>query len=422
MGTTGKSSSSLREAPSTALPYSMALSVVFLIILCLSYATNAADRQIFPTLLPQIAKVFGYNLKIGGLLATIFTLGLAIAGIPTGYVLDRTSRKAVIIFGMLLYSVFTLATIYASGIWDMLIYRALTGVGEGMQMAGLFAAVGSYFHRRRSFFIGFVILSYGVGGFGGPWLGTKIAISYASWKAPFVCFAVIGTVMAAIVLFVVPKLFSESKGPATATKLEEAAFAHMPTNLWNRNVILGFIGCVILGVSLYGFLGLYTTFATSILKFARPDVALAFSFFGLGGIMSFVGGWCGDRFPQRWVIAFAYICFAVVTYSMYNVAVTITGQCFLTWCIGCFGSGFVFTNLLSMLQRSVRPSMVGRASGIFIASTFGAASIAGYSMGALVGRFGWGTAAIIQLTMMPVIGIVAMALIDPNKLIVPKKS
>ena len=85
----------------------MALSVVFLIILCLSYATNAADRQIFPTLLPQIAKVFGYNLKIGGLLATIFTLGLAIAGIPTGYVLDRTSRKAVIIIGMLLYSVFT---------------------------------------------------------------------------------------------------------------------------------------------------------------------------------------------------------------------------------------------------------------------------------------------------------------------------
>ena len=105
--------------------------------------------------------MFGYNLKIGGLLATIFTLGLAIAGIPTGYILDRTSRKAVIIIGMLVYSVFTLATIYATGIWDMLIYRAFTGIGEGMQMAGLFAAVGSYFHRRRSFFIGFVILSYG---------------------------------------------------------------------------------------------------------------------------------------------------------------------------------------------------------------------------------------------------------------------
>ena len=63
----------------------------------------------------RFAKVFGYYLKVGGLMATIFTLGLAIAGIPTGYLLDRTSRKAVIVIGMLIYSVFTLATIYAIG-------------------------------------------------------------------------------------------------------------------------------------------------------------------------------------------------------------------------------------------------------------------------------------------------------------------
>ena len=138
------------------MPYSLdGLSIVFLIILCLSYATNAADRQIFPTLLPaDSGRCFGYNLKIAGLLSTVFTLGLAVAGIPTGYILDRTSRKAVILIGMVIYSVFTLATIYASGFWDMLIYRAMTGVGEGMQMAGLFAAVGSYFHRKRSFYIG----------------------------------------------------------------------------------------------------------------------------------------------------------------------------------------------------------------------------------------------------------------------------
>ena len=127
-----------RKAPSlpTSEPQSTALAIFdgtigcFLIILCLSYAANAADRQIFPTLLPQIAKVFGYNLKIGGLLATISRWAWPSRAFPTGYILDRTSRKAIIIIGMLLYSVFTLATIYASGIWDMLIYRAFTGVGR----------------------------------------------------------------------------------------------------------------------------------------------------------------------------------------------------------------------------------------------------------------------------------------------------
>ena len=48
MGTTERPLRSASEPQSTALPYSMAVSVVFLIILCLSYATNAADRQIFP--------------------------------------------------------------------------------------------------------------------------------------------------------------------------------------------------------------------------------------------------------------------------------------------------------------------------------------------------------------------------------------
>jgi hypothetical protein len=45
-------------------------------------------------------------------------------------------------------------------------------------------------------------------------------------------------------------------------------------------------------------------------------------------------------------------------------------------------------------------------------------------MGALVGRFGWGTAALIQLSLVPVIGIIAMALVDPGKLIIarPKKA
>jgi MFS family permease len=58
------------------------------------------------------------------LLSTIFTLGLAVAGIPSGYILDRTSRKSIILVAMVIYSVFTMATIYAYGFWDMLFYRA----------------------------------------------------------------------------------------------------------------------------------------------------------------------------------------------------------------------------------------------------------------------------------------------------------
>src|SRR6516225_12336617 len=136
------------EKPSAANAATGPLSaIIFLLLLCIAYSINAADRQIFPTLLPAIRQAFGYDLKVAGLMSTVFTLGLAVAGIPTGYVLDRTSRKAIILIAMVIYSAFTLATIYAFGFWDMLFYRAMTGVGEGMQMAGLFAAIGAYFYQ-----------------------------------------------------------------------------------------------------------------------------------------------------------------------------------------------------------------------------------------------------------------------------------
>jgi MFS family permease len=424
MVTTGKALSSAEETPSTALPYTMALSIVFLVILFMSYSINAADRQIFPTLLPAIRKTFGYSLEVAGLLSTVFTLGLAIAGIPTGYLIDRTSRKLCIVVGMLIYSVFTLATIYATGFWDMLLYRAMTGVGEGIQMAGLFSAVGSYFHHKRSFYIGWIIVGYGIGAFVGPRVGAKLAAA-STWHVPFVWFAITGVVLAAVVVVFVPKRFSESKGPGvSAATVDQTAVAHVPANLWNRNVLLGFVAAVINGFGLYGFIGLYTTFAREMLHYSQGNAAAAFSFFGLGGFCSFIGGWCADRFPHRGVIAFAFAAVAAVGYTMYNVAVSFNAQALLCFLTGTFASAFLYVNILSLLQRSVRPQMVGRASGIFLTSLFGASSIAGYVMAWLVVHLGWGRAALVQLTLLQFVGIIAMLLVDPSKLIAvkPKKA
>src|SRR5271169_6665946 len=219
------------ESPSTrVLSYSL-LSIIFLVLLCLSYSINAADRQIFPTLLPAIRETFGYDLTTAGLLSTIFTLGLAVAGIPAGHLVDHTSRKAIIVIAMVIYSLFTLATIYAYGFWDMVFYRAMTGVGEGMQMAALFAAIGAFFHRKRSFFIGWLIVAYGVGAFIGPRVGATLSQA-DSRRSPFVWFTFAGFAVAAIVLVFVPRSFTESRGPQTAEAVDQAAVAHVPENLW----------------------------------------------------------------------------------------------------------------------------------------------------------------------------------------------
>jgi MFS family permease len=405
-------------------PFKLKVSILFLFLLCLSYIINAADRQIFPMMLTWITKAYGFNLQESGLLSTVFTLGLAIAGIPTGYFMDRSSRKTVMIVGMVIYSVFTLATVFATGFWDMLTYRAITGIGEGMQMAALFAVVGSYFHETRTFAMSCLVVAYGVGGFLGPSIGTKITLTTNDWHLPFIAYAVAGLVIAGIVLFFVPKAFSESKGQSTTSVVDKAAFAHMPENLWNRNVILGFAAAIITGFSLYGFISLYSTYLIKVLNFPPMSAGLAFSFFGLGGLMSLVGGWCGDRFNQRYVTAIAFACASAVGYVMYNVATSVNAQCFLTFLTGTFCSGFLYLNVCSLLQRSVRPDMVGRASGIFVTSLFLSAAIAGWLFAKLVESFGWGGAAMIELSLFPIIGIIATLLINPAQLITakPKKA
>lgn len=123
--------------------------LTMLVIVGVCYMINAMDRIVFSILLPNVNRDYGFSLEQGGLLATVFTLGLGLSGVPTGLAMDRLSRKTVILLGMLIYSVLTIATAFAFNFYDMAIYRVLSGLGEGMQNAAVFTAVGIYFYRSR---------------------------------------------------------------------------------------------------------------------------------------------------------------------------------------------------------------------------------------------------------------------------------
>ncbi|MFW8369206.1 MFS transporter, partial [Klebsiella pneumoniae] len=74
-----------------------------------------------------------------GLASTVFTLGMGLAGIPTGYLLGKVSRKSVTLIGLVIFSVATFLTAYAKGLPDLLAYRFISGLGEAMQLTALLA-------------------------------------------------------------------------------------------------------------------------------------------------------------------------------------------------------------------------------------------------------------------------------------------
>src|SRR5262245_8894013 len=132
----------------------MPAAIVALAIVALTYVVNAMDRMVFPTLLGHVRSEYGFSLAAGGLLATIFTLGLGIGGIPGGHLFDRFSRKVVAIAGIVIYSACTVLTCFAFGILDMAAYRVITGVGEAFQNVAIFTMVGTYFAHNRTLAFG----------------------------------------------------------------------------------------------------------------------------------------------------------------------------------------------------------------------------------------------------------------------------
>src|SRR2546430_14940226 len=54
-----------------------------------SYFINAMDRALFPLLLPEVRREYGFNLPEAGLMATEVTVGMARAGLAARYSLAR---------------------------------------------------------------------------------------------------------------------------------------------------------------------------------------------------------------------------------------------------------------------------------------------------------------------------------------------
>ena len=125
---------------------------------------------------------------------------------------------------MLIFSAGTLITVLAVGFADMLAYRAVTGIGEAMQLTALLAIFSSYFSRYRASAVGGLNYAYAAGAIAGPALGTYLLQSFGTWRAPMVVFGLIGFVMMVVVAVVVRPWLSEANAAQHLVALNKSHF------------------------------------------------------------------------------------------------------------------------------------------------------------------------------------------------------
>ena len=391
-----------------------AIAIAAIAVLIASYTVNAMDRTLFPLMLTDVRREYGFGLPQGGLLSTIFTLGMALAGIPTGYLMSRYQRKTVIQIGILIYSAATVITVIATGFADMLIYRAITGIGEAMQLTALLAVFSSYFTRSRAAGVGLLNYAYAGGAAIGPWLGAKLLVDYGTWRAPMIIYGAVGFIMMALIAAVVRPQVSESKGEKNAIAVAGGA-----ASLKNLNTTVLAILSVLFGLALYGYLGMYPTFLREQLHYVPADAGKVMSIYGLGVLVSPFMGWVGDRFSPRLVLALSFLVASAIAAMLFNGPADFTTQAAFSFVLGATFSGTIFVNLAACHVKAVAANLAGRASGLFVTCIYGSATVAGYLIGWIAGLSGWTIAGNIQLVALCLAGAVVALLLRPQDMSQP---
>lgn len=390
---------------------SRSVALVMYSVMLLSYALMAANRFLLPTVATNVRQEFGFTLAQAGLLTTIFTVGLGLGGLPTGYLLSRFTRKTVLLCGIAIFSSAVALTTRATGFWTLLLCLAVMGIGMAMEATVMFALAASYFYRNRAAAIGSVNFCYGLGGIAAPLVASWLLKTYGDWRSPMVVFGLAGSVMIVLIALVVRPWFSETK---RAT--EARAVAGGAPSMMNRNTILLTIISLIYGLVLYGFLGMYVTFLREGLKFTPTTAGSIYSFFGVGALLSILGGWLGDKFSPRVVLTSAFLTTALLGYAFVHAGDSVALQRTLTFAYGVVGSAILYVNLAGYHVKAVESGLASRGSGMFVTSLYASSAAAGYLMGWFANQIGWTAAFGIQISLFSIIAAVLALALQPKEM------
>ena len=172
-----------------------------LALLWVAYLLNQADRQVFNVVLPLIREDLGLTDVAIGSIATIFNLVYAFLVPVAGFIGDRFSRKWIVTFSVLFWSIATMCTGLANGMIMLVIMRSVaTGGGEAFFGPPNYSLLAQYHNKTRAFamsihqtayYIGIILSGYVAGYVGQVW----------GWRSAFYVFGAVGVIHGIVMAF-----------------------------------------------------------------------------------------------------------------------------------------------------------------------------------------------------------------------------
>ncbi|MDF9832182.1 MFS family permease [Ereboglobus sp. PH5-5] len=166
--------------------------------LWLAYFMNQADRQLYSVVQKQVQDALGLSDIQTGLVNTVLIASMAVMMPIAGFVGDRFSRRRIILWSLLAWSVATMLTGFTNGLVSLIVVRSLaTAVGEAFFLPAATALIGQYHVKTRGQALAIYQTAQYFGAVSCGWVGGWIAGNYG-WKHSFWIFGGAGVVLVAL--------------------------------------------------------------------------------------------------------------------------------------------------------------------------------------------------------------------------------
>jgi predicted MFS family arabinose efflux permease len=170
------------------------------IVMCLVYAVNIADRYVVSTVLEPIRlDLVLTDAGVGFLTGVPLGLFYVAFGIPMSWLADRRNRRNILVTSLIVWSGFTAVCGLSRTYWQFLAARIGVGIGETGGTPPANSIIADYFPAdRRPMALGVFALGAPIG----AWLGANVAGAIANaygWRATFLALGIPGVLMGALI-------------------------------------------------------------------------------------------------------------------------------------------------------------------------------------------------------------------------------
>ncbi len=352
-------------------------------MLWFAYFLNQGDRQIFNTVIPLIKTDLGLTDYDIGDVVMIFTVVYGILVPVSGFLGDLVSRKWIVIWSLLIFSVGTLCTGFSGGIVLLIVFRSIaTGGGEAFYFPAATSLLSQLHSNTRATALSIHQTSLYVGIIASGFISGYIGEHYG-WRAAFYVFGTIGVIWAVICMFVMQNTAMPTTQATTASEENKIKFSKMLAAILKKETFF----CLALAFACQCFVNVgYNTWMPSYL---HEKYGMSLSMAGLNSMLwhfafAFVGVMIGGKLSDifsvkykqsRMLAEFLGLLLAVPFIFLCGYTDNLVVCCIAMAGFGFF-RGVYDSNLFAALFDVIEPRYRATASGIYLSFAFVMGSVA----------------------------------------------